>query len=97
MNPYEVSEVLYEIDLLLSTYEKQTEYGIKEIYCYMNHNNKTVQVYVNDEQKLKLNIIKLLHRYKAIKPSKFFDYVQDVRLSIDYNKNILKVLYYKDH
>jgi len=93
MNPY---EVLFEIDLLLSTYENQTEYGIEEIYCYMNHCNKTVQVYVNDEKKLKLNIMKILHKYKAIKPSVFFDYVQDVRLIIDHNRNVLKIKYYKE-
>jgi uncharacterized protein (DUF1499 family) len=92
MNPY---ELLFEIDLLLSTYDNQTEYGIEEIYCYMNHNNKTVSVYVNDEQKLKLNIVKILYNYKGIKPKLFFDYVDDVKLKIDRNKNILKILYYK--
>jgi hypothetical protein len=93
LNPY---ELLFEVDLDLDTYNNQIKNNIEEIYCYMNHNTRTIQVYANDEQKIKLNVMKILHKHTGIKPKNFFDVVQDVRLVMDTDKNILKINYYKE-
>jgi len=45
---------------------------IQELYIYLDYNRRQVQLYCNDEQKLKLNFVKIAKRENLCKSENIF-------------------------
>ena len=63
-----------------------------QIYSYIDFNRKKLEVYVNDEQPIKINIEKLAKKRLNIK--NFWDKVQDVKFQVDFTKEEFAAIYY---
>lgn len=55
---------------------------ISELYIYLNFVNKTIELYCNDEQKLKYNFLKVSKKHNIFKSDKdFWSRIIDINIS----------------
>ena len=61
----------HQVYINRDTIDMQTD-KIQELYIYLDYNRKQVQLYCNDEQKLKLNFIKIAKRENLCRSENIF-------------------------
>jgi hypothetical protein len=69
-----------KIDILIDkeTIEMQCK-NLEDIYIYMDFNRSKVELYCNDEEKLKLNFIKIAKKYGIVSSEKeFWKRIRDI-------------------
>jgi predicted transcriptional regulator len=59
--------------------------NVDEVYCYIDYNKMDIDVRYNDEQKIKMNIIKIIQKSTKSKVSlkTIFQHLIDIKIKLD--------------
>lgn len=54
---------------------------IEDIYVYMDNNKQSIDIFYNDEKRLRVNLVNILKKLgKNIKPSKLYQELNDLKI-----------------